>query len=79
MRCKGRAILREIGMRFAAITLQGPNFGPKQMPATAKKIRIAAVGDLHYGKTSPGVFQPLMTQVSQMAGIFIAGSVRGGG
>src|SRR6266700_4159599 len=41
------------------------------MAAAAKKLRIAAVGDLHYGKSSPGIFQPLMTQVSQMADILL--------
>lgn len=41
------------------------------MAAATKKIRIAAVGDLHYGKTSPGIFQPLMAQVSQAADILV--------
>jgi Icc-related predicted phosphoesterase len=41
------------------------------MPAAAKKIRIAAVGDLHYGKSSQGLLQPMMTQVSQAADILL--------
>src|SRR4051812_10607122 len=37
----------------------------------AKKLRIAALGDLHYGKASQGLLQPLMTQISQMADILL--------
>ena len=40
------------------------------MPA-ARKIRIAALGDLHFGKDSPGVFQPLLAQASQAADILL--------
>ena len=31
---------------------------------SAKKLRIAAVGDLHYGKASQGLLQPLMAQMA---------------
>src|SRR5262245_18948765 len=41
------------------------------MPTAAKKIRMAAIGDLHYGKSSTGVFQPLLTQITQMADILL--------
>jgi Icc-related predicted phosphoesterase len=41
------------------------------MAAAAKKIRIAAVGDLHYGKGSQGALQPLMAQMSQAADILL--------
>src|SRR2546423_5693954 len=41
------------------------------MAAAAKKIRIAAVGDLHYGKNSQGLLHPLMTQVNQAADILL--------
>jgi Icc-related predicted phosphoesterase len=39
--------------------------------AAAKKIRLAAVGDLHYGKGSHGVLQPLLLQMSQAADIVL--------
>jgi len=38
---------------------------------TAKKVRVAALGDLHYGKTSQGSLQPLLAQVSQAADILL--------
>jgi Icc-related predicted phosphoesterase len=41
------------------------------MPGAAKKIRLAAVGDLHFGKSSVGVLQPMMAQVTQMADILL--------
>jgi Icc-related predicted phosphoesterase len=41
------------------------------MAAAAKKIRLAAIGDLHYGKSSQGLLQPLLTQVSQAADILL--------
>jgi Icc-related predicted phosphoesterase len=41
------------------------------MAAAAKKIRIAAVGDLHYGKSSHGMLQPLLGQVAQTADILL--------
>ena len=37
----------------------------------SKKVRIAAVADLHFGKTSAGTFQPLLTQISQSADILV--------
>jgi Icc-related predicted phosphoesterase len=37
----------------------------------AKKLRIAAVGDLHYGKASQGLLQPLMAQINQSADILL--------
>jgi Icc-related predicted phosphoesterase len=39
--------------------------------ATPKKIRIAALGDLHYGKTSQGSLQSLLALVSQAADILL--------
>lgn len=39
--------------------------------ATGGKTRIAAVGDLHYGKSSQGVLQPLFAQISQAADILL--------
>jgi Icc-related predicted phosphoesterase len=39
--------------------------------ATSKKVRIAAVGDLHYGKTSQGMLQPLVSQLAQAADILL--------
>jgi Icc-related predicted phosphoesterase len=41
------------------------------MPAAGKKIRIAALGDLHYGKASGGHLQPLLAQVAATADIFL--------
>jgi len=41
------------------------------MATAAKTVRIAAVGDLHYGKGSQGVLQPLLTQISQSADILV--------
>jgi Icc-related predicted phosphoesterase len=41
------------------------------MPAAAKKIRMAAIGDLHFGKSSAGAFQPLLTQITQMADVLL--------
>jgi len=41
------------------------------MGQAAKKIRLAAVGDLHYGKTSPGSMLPLFAQINQSADILL--------
>jgi len=41
------------------------------MAAVAKKTRIAAVGDLHFGKGSLGTLQPLLGQVGQVADILL--------
>jgi Icc-related predicted phosphoesterase len=41
------------------------------MATEGKKIRIAAVGDLHYGKASQGVFHPMLTQMNQAADILL--------
>src|SRR3954452_16594581 len=41
------------------------------MPQAAKKIRLAAVGDLHYGKTSQGLLQPLFSQINGAADILL--------
>jgi Icc-related predicted phosphoesterase len=41
------------------------------MDMPPKTIRIAAVGDLHYGKASPGVLQPVLTQINQAADILL--------
>ena len=37
----------------------------------AKKLRLAALGDLHYGKASQGLLQPLMSQINQSADILL--------
>src|SRR5688572_5875092 len=34
-------------------------------------LRIAAVGDIHVSKNSLGVFQPLFTQISNTADVFV--------
>src|SRR5437763_12839135 len=39
--------------------------------APPTKIRLAAVGDLHYGKTSQGMLQPLVQQLAQAADILL--------
>src|SRR5881275_1905262 len=39
--------------------------------ASTKKVRLAAVGDLHYGKTSQGMLQPLVQQLAQAADILL--------
>jgi Icc-related predicted phosphoesterase len=40
--------------------------------ATAKgPVRIAAVADLHYSKTSQGIFQPLFTQINESADVML--------
>ena len=39
---------------------------------TNETVRIAAVGDLHYGRTSaPGALQPLFSQISQSADVLV--------
>jgi Icc-related predicted phosphoesterase len=40
------------------------------MPTT-KKIRLAALADLHFGKNSAGTLQPLLAQVSQAADVLL--------
>src|SRR5262245_19891739 len=39
--------------------------------AASKKIRIAAVGDLHYGKASQGLFHTLLVQLNEAADILL--------
>jgi Icc-related predicted phosphoesterase len=39
--------------------------------APPPKIRLAAVGDLHYGKTSQGMLQPLVTQLVHAADVLL--------
>jgi Icc-related predicted phosphoesterase len=39
--------------------------------AATKKIRIAAVGDLHYGKASFGSLQPLLSQLADVADMLL--------
>src|SRR5258708_2079422 len=41
------------------------------MAQAAKKTRIAALGDLHFGKASQGSLQPLLAQINQAADIFL--------
>ncbi len=36
-----------------------------------KRVRVAAMSDLHFGKTPPGTFQPLFRQVSQQADVLV--------
>lgn len=39
--------------------------------ATHKKTRLAALGDLHFGKSSAGSLQPLLAQIAQAADILL--------
>ena len=39
--------------------------------STQKKIRLAAIGDLHFGRNSSGQLQPLLTQMTQAADIVL--------
>jgi Icc-related predicted phosphoesterase len=39
--------------------------------AAPKKVRLAALGDLHYGKNSQGTLQPLLTQVAEAADVLL--------
>lgn len=41
------------------------------MPPPEKRIRIAALGDIHYGKASQGMLQPLLSQIAQSADILL--------
>lgn len=42
------------------------------MPATKEVVRIAALGDLHYGRTAPpGTLQPLFAQITESADILV--------
>ena len=42
------------------------------MPAAKEVIRIAAIGDLHYGRTAaPGSLQPLFAQITESADILV--------
>jgi len=41
------------------------------MTSTPHRIRIAAVGDIHVSKTSQGQFQPLFSQISSSADVFV--------
>jgi Icc-related predicted phosphoesterase len=39
--------------------------------STSDTIRIAAVGDVHYGKTSQGTLQPLFSQITERADVLV--------
>ncbi len=39
--------------------------------APSSRVRIAAIGDLHFGKTSPGTLQGLFTQISAEADVLV--------
>jgi Icc-related predicted phosphoesterase len=41
------------------------------MTTNHKRIRVAAMSDLHFGKTPPGTFQPLFRQASQQADVLV--------
>jgi Icc-related predicted phosphoesterase len=44
----------------------------REMPTTAKeRVRIAAIADLHFTRTSQGVYQPLFAQVTSEADILL--------
>ncbi len=62
------------GTSFAAIELDVGlallNFRLDRM-AAPKKIRLAAVGDLHFGRNSAGQLQPLLSQMAQAADIVL--------
>ena len=38
---------------------------------TSDTIRIAAVSDIHYGKTSQGMLQPLFSQITELADVLV--------
>src|SRR5689334_12448070 len=39
--------------------------------AAAKKVRVAALADLHFSKTSQGALQPLLAQVAAQADVLV--------
>ena len=41
------------------------------MPKDIRKVRIAAVGDIHCNKSSQGAFQPLFSQVNEQADVLV--------
>jgi len=42
------------------------------MPAVKSLVRVAAIGDLHYGRTAaPGSLQPLLSQINDSADILV--------
>jgi Icc-related predicted phosphoesterase len=42
------------------------------MPAVKSLVRVAAIGDLHYGRTgAPGSLQPLLSQINESADILV--------
>jgi Icc-related predicted phosphoesterase len=38
---------------------------------TSDKVRVAAIGDVHYGKSSQGVMQPVFSQISEHADVLV--------
>ena len=41
------------------------------MTTADRRVRVAAMSDLHFGKTPPGTFQPLFRQVSEQADVLL--------
>jgi len=72
-RRKDRADTIYSGTRFAGTIdkICSISVLPIRIMATNKKIRLAALGDLHYGKGSTGVLQPLFAQINQSADILL--------
>jgi Icc-related predicted phosphoesterase len=44
---------------------------PRVPSAPRTHVRVAAVGDLHFGKSSPGTLQPLFTQIAAEADVLV--------
>src|SRR5688572_21766600 len=61
----------EVRARKVQALMRGPYSERINSMPTAKKVRVAALGDLHYGKTSQGSLQSLLAQVSQAADILL--------
>src|SRR5262245_58604483 len=43
----------------------------KRMTNSKETVRVAAVGDIHCGKTSQGAFQPLFAQAAELADVLV--------
>src|SRR5512138_2485074 len=43
----------------------------KEIAMSERVVRLAALADIHFGKNSVGTLQPLFTQISQCADIFV--------
>src|SRR5262245_27189038 len=59
--------------KWRRTTLQeGPSMGQTKEPSAAKKrVRVAAVADLHCTRTSQGAFQPLFPMIAELADLLL--------